>query len=438
MPEYLRAYCDRATDGDGDGGPIRFVASTEGVARDGMIINADAWDLGNYTRNNVVLWSHDYFGTRPPIGRADVSVEKRQLIADVTFDNGDAFAADIERKVRSGFLNAVSVGWDTLEMAPPQGADQPARITKADLLDISVVPVPADPNALKERQKRGLTSVVDELTKIIEPESDHDAAMRAVANRQVRGAIPPNTGGPKAAEDASWDGPGEVAKAEADRETLRRMHAWVDGDADPDMKAAYKFPHHRADGTLVFKALAAGFARLDQANIPEADKDGVARHLAAHYREFDKEPPERSTDPPPARATWDETAAAMVRVFRPFAQRPDEEREPEYRRLAREYSRHKKTAPEFQTNAQLEALGADERRGLFLEGEPELFPDEFAWLDVRAGAALNVRNRERLEQAASLITEVLNSAKKQADDEEERAISELVANLDDIFAGVPS
>lgn len=163
MTMYLRAFAESTIE---DSGPIRFVASTEGVARDGMVIESSAWNLENYRRNPVVLWGHDYVGRTLPIGRADVRVEGGQLLADVVFDSGDPFAAQVERKYRAGFLHAVSVGWDT-QQAKPGRAGEPARVTRADLLDISAVPVPADPNALMARgtqAARAITEWLEELT----------------------------------------------------------------------------------------------------------------------------------------------------------------------------------------------------------------------------------------------------------------------------------
>lgn len=348
MPEYLRAYRAAETTATDDG-PIRFVASTENVARDGMIINADAWRLDNYRANPVVLWAHDYGGfstPRPPIGRAEVTTDERALIADITFDRADPFAADLERKVRAGFLNAVSVGWNTLEFAPSPGPEQPPRVTKADLLDISLVPIPSDPTALKERQQRGLATMAHDILAMVEP------------------------------DDPEVD------------------------TADPaDLSTTYI---------------------------------SIVRHQPTPTEPRSAPPTTEPTPDATARAlTWDETAAAMVRLFRPHAQRPDAEREAEYRRLCRAYARHRKTPPEWIAQDDLDALGAEEVRGLFLEGEPDLVPDLFAALASRAGAVLSARNRGDLEQAISLIQGVLRRAQKDADQPEptddERALVALQA-----------
>jgi len=150
-PTFIRAYCERAADA-APGTPIRFVASTENVARDGLIIAADGWQLENYRKNPVFLWAHRY--SEPAIGKAtDVIVRDGELLLDVVFDQGDEFARKVESKYRGGFLNAVSVGWDIVAIEPPKGALGAPRITKAELLEVSAVPVPADPDALMARTR---------------------------------------------------------------------------------------------------------------------------------------------------------------------------------------------------------------------------------------------------------------------------------------------
>ncbi len=289
MQTHIRGYCERAATPAEPGTAIRFVASTEKVARDGLIINADGWQLDNFRANPGFLWHHDYMGNRAPIGKVtQVEVDKKnRLIADVVFDQGDQFAVDVERKYREGFMNAVSVGWDTQEIAPPRGADSAARVLKAELLDISAVNIPGDPNALMERQKRALADQARELLTLVD-----DAA--------------------------------------------------------------------------------------------------------------------------PESAPWSEVSAHMVSLFGSIAQRPDAERQREYRRLSREYARHGKTPPEWMPLHDLEVLGADEIRGLFLEGEA----DAYEWVGVatpeqRAGAVLSKRNADDLATAIGLIQGVMERATKE-------------------------
>jgi HK97 family phage prohead protease len=170
--QFFRAY--RATE-QPESGPLRFVAATEAIARDGLVIDSAGWQLDNYRSNPVVLWAHDYSGQRPPIGRAEIGLDGGNLMADITFDQGDPFAADVERKYRNGFLNAVSVGWNTIEMAPSGDGRSVGTVTKAELLDISAVPVPGDPGALLERQARGLADLGLVLAKLTDEPNESEA-----------------------------------------------------------------------------------------------------------------------------------------------------------------------------------------------------------------------------------------------------------------------
>lgn len=182
MPkQYIRAFRadEQPAAAPSEGGAIRFVASTEGIKRDGLEISSAGWQLDNYRKNPVVLWGHDYM-TRPPIGRAEVAIDGDRLVADVTFDRADPFAAEVERKYRAGYLNAVSVGWESLE-------DSGQKVTRQDLLDISAVPVPGDPDALIQRQAAAMRAYLDG---VMQPGADGDGQrMGAVLNARNRDAL---------------------------------------------------------------------------------------------------------------------------------------------------------------------------------------------------------------------------------------------------------
>lgn len=154
MPDYLRAF--RAAEIP-ESGAIPFVASTEGTKRDGIDVDSSGWELANYSRNPVVLISHDYFSL--PVGRADVRVDGKDLLADITFDMADPRGQEADRKYRTNFLSAISVGFNIMEWA-----EEGSRRTKSqELLDISVVAVPGDPEALKRMQQRGITNDLQDL-----------------------------------------------------------------------------------------------------------------------------------------------------------------------------------------------------------------------------------------------------------------------------------
>lgn len=282
-----------------DGVVEAVVASSSILDRQGDIIEQDGWELKNYKKNPVILWGHNVREERPPIGKAEkVWIEgdgkKAQLMFKAKFDMADAFAADIYRKVKEGFLNMVSVGFLPLDWEQMKGeANDPFggnRFTKQELLEISFVPVPANPQAAVQIRSMGVEPIEEdklfeqkeELKKTDEEETKD---MKGVIPFKATEALP---------DSADWDGPGEVAKSEV--EDLKVICAWFDSD-NPDLKSSYKLPHHRAEGhQVVWRGVAAGMAALLGAQggvkIPDEDRQGVYDHLAKHYKQFDKEAPD--------------------------------------------------------------------------------------------------------------------------------------------------
>lgn len=354
MPDMIRAYMERAAAGKA-GEPIRFLASTSNAVRDGMIVEAAGWVLDNFRKNPVFLWAHGYW--EPPVGKVThIEVMDDTLVADVVFDQNDEFARKIESKYRDGILNAVSVGFDIKEFAPASHDNPIPRATKTELLELSAVPVPADPDALAARQQRSFRALGAELLKI-----------------------------------ADGDASGESADGEPSYETMTVTKI------NPDW--------HENRAAVTSMTVATGQTLTTAPNAAT----------------------------PAVRASWDETASAMLDLYRPYTLRPDDARRAEYDKLVRDYARHKKTPPEFATNAELEAFDAETLRGRFLEGEADLYPDRFAAMVSRAGAVLSRQNRDDLEQAIALMRGVLERAQKEADaaahDDEERAAAAALRGL---------
>lgn len=106
--------------------------------------------------------------------------------------------------------------------------------------------------------------------------------------------------------DWDWDGTDKMDRIIRERgwDGVELAHAWHDPDEDPEhdppqQKGAYKLPHHELiDGELrvVWRGVVAAMTVVNGArggvDIPDADRRRVYDHLAAHYREFDEEPPE--------------------------------------------------------------------------------------------------------------------------------------------------
>ncbi|MHC1597237.1 MAG: hypothetical protein ACXQT3_02860 [Methermicoccaceae archaeon] len=94
---------------------------------------------------------------------------------------------------------------------------------------------------------------------------------------------------------ASRDGSGD--KEQMDWAKYRKGFAWYDAE-NPDNFGSYKLPHHTVvGGDLVlsrrglFAAMAAFRGARGGVDIPRADREGVYRHLAMHYKDLQLEPP---------------------------------------------------------------------------------------------------------------------------------------------------
>ena len=147
---YLRGYVQRADDdGQGEdaaGKPLTIVAATEGRKGDGLNLTMKGARLERFQANPVLGYGHSYWGRDGlPIGRADKTwIDGDSLKMDVLFDQGDDFARTVERKYRSGYMNAFSIGFDVWNIADdgtPEGWE---------LFEVSAVPLPMDPNAVVE------------------------------------------------------------------------------------------------------------------------------------------------------------------------------------------------------------------------------------------------------------------------------------------------
>ncbi len=129
---------------------IEMIGSTASTDRDGESIQPKGIDLKAFKRNPIILAQHDY--RKPVIGKATkVRVIDDKLVFKIQFTNdGDNPEADIYRKLyKSGFMNASSIGFIPKEWVDGNGKKEPYRTyTKAELLELSLVSVPANSEAV--------------------------------------------------------------------------------------------------------------------------------------------------------------------------------------------------------------------------------------------------------------------------------------------------
>ena len=362
MTQFLRAYCDRTKVIVGGNEPIKFVASTEGDKRDGQDLKADHWDLENYSKNPVFLWVHDYRGNHLPIGRAKPSIntEGKQLIAEVTFDQSDEFAKQVEGKYRRGYLNAVSVGWENYAVCPnckkhisgwelyyskrirlecpACGEEIPAELeTWYELLDISGVPVPGDPDALIEREFRALKELM----------KDRDY-------QPTQGRPYPNEHACRLREPGDFQD-GSFRREE--REHEGKKYAVIMGKLkgeDKMTEQAYRYPKDTWSVEAARKHCKDHDGKLFE---PAAEKESQGEHSSPVKSEVD---------------VWGGIASAMLALFRHAAAMEEEDHRSVYILLERLYRKLDKVAPEYLSQRELLTLECEEIDGLFLEGEVEM------------------------------------------------------------------
>ena len=146
---------------------LEIAGSTEDEDRMHDVIKASGWKLGPFKKNPVFMWGHDY--SQPPIGRALkvwIDKETKRLMFNVEFADAETyeFADTIYKLYKGGFLHATSVGfiplnWEGKDEDNPNPKYEGNVFTKQELLELSAVPVPANPNALVTARDSGLITV---------------------------------------------------------------------------------------------------------------------------------------------------------------------------------------------------------------------------------------------------------------------------------------
>lgn len=132
---------------------LTFVLSDETVDRMGDVIEAKGWVLTNFKRNPIALFGHS---SDFPIGTwENIRVEGKRLLADLKLASRGTSARidELIALVEQGVLRAVSVGFQPIERKPlSEESDSmfgPFRYLRQELLETSLVSVPANPSALQ-------------------------------------------------------------------------------------------------------------------------------------------------------------------------------------------------------------------------------------------------------------------------------------------------
>ncbi len=138
--KFLEAALEKSADGT-----ITAVASTNTVDRHGEVVDNNGWDLKAFKKNPILLWAHDH--SQLPIGTSkrtwiEGAGKKAQLMIQPVIHEVTDQAKAIKQLIDDGVLKTLSVGFRPLES--PDGV----TFTKNELLEVSVVNVPANADAM--------------------------------------------------------------------------------------------------------------------------------------------------------------------------------------------------------------------------------------------------------------------------------------------------
>jgi HK97 family phage prohead protease len=143
-----------------EGTGMEFILSDATPDRFGDIVEPAGWELDNFKKNPIALFGHD---SSFPIGKwADIKAGDKDLRARLTLaPKGTSDRIDeIRNLIDADILRATSVGFKPIdsESLNPKDPWGGKRFIKHELVECSVVAVPANPNALAVAKSLGVSA----------------------------------------------------------------------------------------------------------------------------------------------------------------------------------------------------------------------------------------------------------------------------------------
>lgn len=137
-----------------------FILSDESVDRMGDMIMSDGWDIRNFKNNPIALFNHNpnfVIGNWVGIRVGEKKLRAKLVLAPAGISKR---IDEIRALVDAGILKATSVGFkpidfEQLDKKNPFGG---AKFTKQELVETSLVSVPANANALAVAKSMGISS----------------------------------------------------------------------------------------------------------------------------------------------------------------------------------------------------------------------------------------------------------------------------------------
>lgn len=273
---------------EGDQREVTAVFSTLGVRdHDGDITRQGAFTDGAPVQ--ISAYGHASWGGALPVGKGTIRIAGDEAILDGQFFDTSAGRDTFVtvRELAKSDMGEWSYGFDINEFAFGEVDGQRVRfLDKLTVHEVSPVLLGAGINTRTLAAKAAKRAVGTHETEVVSREWDGDAVVAAL--------------------------PDDVSPAD-----LRKVFAWAPPGDDAESKSNWKFPHHHGvGGPANVRALIAGIAVLNGArggaDIPDAERQGVYNHLAAHLRDADREPPELRAQPAGAAKFSDEGEAVLA------------------------------------------------------------------------------------------------------------------------------
>jgi HK97 family phage prohead protease len=129
---------------------IECIGSYEAPDRDGDIVKIDGIDLGNFKKNPVILWAHDYWSL--PIGKSlKTWKHDKSLKFQIEFTKEETypFGNTVYKLYRDGFLKSFSIGFrPDVQFAKFNDKRNGYDFEKVELIELSCCAVPSNINAV--------------------------------------------------------------------------------------------------------------------------------------------------------------------------------------------------------------------------------------------------------------------------------------------------
>lgn len=294
----------RAADVEGKDNRSKFIAATNQLARDGHILEPRGMSTENFLRSGTILFNHrSDTPVATPVSAAinsdgELEIEVEWPPAGVSED-----ADKVRGLVKAGVLRAGSVGFDPIDMTPldPKRPYGGQHITRSELLEFSVVCVPADTGAVvtQRNQETSTMTSIEKLQRALDSLKQLGEHLEALSPEETHSLLEGAEGGgigggPRAALDG-WqrdvvliraaralsasnkaqleDAQNHLDRGKKNRSALLEHHNAVTGHAD-EIRSAH------ADAVDAHAKL--GEALAAAKGEPEKAVEHVARALKSH------------------------------------------------------------------------------------------------------------------------------------------------------------